>query len=560
LYGRPLVSAESFVWINRDYTTTARKVKAAADKLLLAGVNHIVYHGTPYPWKGGEPSPFGAEGWMPFSGPENPAHFSSHVSPGNTSLWPDIAALNTYIARGQNLLRQGAPDIDVLIYYPFLGFHGANPSNDAAEALLNGSLPDADPTSTPREDPILTQGRRQLDRVLRVPVEQADPRQRWVQRLLPLLRELDRRGITWAWVNGHALRTGKLKHGELTASGGRYQLLLLPNVDSIEADALLALREQVAAGVPVLLAGSRPSTQPGFFNAEQGDAEVRQRVDELIASGAKAVAFDNSLGERLREQLHQPLRYLRASAIKSYHRRLPGGGAVYFFANQSARNDTVELQTQLLQPLWWFDATTGAGWPLQNGEPVRLALSGFESRFLIAGVPMPTSLQAREGDGAAFAAAARRWTLPRWDFSLGDTHEKSVGLFDWRERPALAYARGPGVYQSNFDLEKKRDDARYLLNLGLVQGSAAVSINGKEAGRASFPPFIIDISDLLHTGHNAVEIQVLAPLRNDFVGRALAGDERYSHMRVYADQQVAAGLMGPVAIAEVVKKASDPGH
>jgi hypothetical protein len=45
LYGRPLVSSESFVWINRDYTTTARKIKAAADKLLLAGINHIVYHG-----------------------------------------------------------------------------------------------------------------------------------------------------------------------------------------------------------------------------------------------------------------------------------------------------------------------------------------------------------------------------------------------------------------------------------------------------------------------------------------------------------------------------------
>ena len=38
LYGRPLVSAESFVWSQRDWSTTARKLKAAADKLLLAGV------------------------------------------------------------------------------------------------------------------------------------------------------------------------------------------------------------------------------------------------------------------------------------------------------------------------------------------------------------------------------------------------------------------------------------------------------------------------------------------------------------------------------------------
>ncbi len=75
LYGRPLVSAESFVWSQRDWSTTARKLKAAADKLLLAGVNHIVYHGTPYPWTGDAAQPFGEEGWSPFSGPQNHGTF-----------------------------------------------------------------------------------------------------------------------------------------------------------------------------------------------------------------------------------------------------------------------------------------------------------------------------------------------------------------------------------------------------------------------------------------------------------------------------------------------------
>ena len=109
LYGRPLVSAESFVWRERDWTTTARKLKAATDKLLLAGVNHIVYHGTPYPWTGDTAKPFGEEDWSPFSGPQNQGHFSSIVGPGNTALWPDVPEVNRYIARSQNLLRQGRP-------------------------------------------------------------------------------------------------------------------------------------------------------------------------------------------------------------------------------------------------------------------------------------------------------------------------------------------------------------------------------------------------------------------------------------------------------------------
>jgi len=44
---------------------------------------------------------------------------------------------------------------------------------------------------------------------------------------------------------------------------------------------------------------------------------------------------------------------------------------------------------------------------------------------------------------------------------------------------------------------------------------------------------------------------VLAPLRNDFVGRALAGDPKYTHMKNFGNQLAAAGLIGPVAIAEI---------
>src|SRR5690606_8418185 len=217
LYGRPLVSAESFVWINRDYTPTARRIKAAADKLFLAGINHIVYHGTPFSWRGGEPGPFGDEGWAPFSGPENPAHFSSHVGPGNTALWPDVPALNAYIGRSQNLLRQGRPAIDVLIYYPFLGFHGTNPEG-SGEALVNGSLPDAAPQRGSHEDPTRSAGRRQLDRVLTVPPAAADERVAWMEELRPLLQALDQRGISWGWVNDHALQRGLVGADGLTAS------------------------------------------------------------------------------------------------------------------------------------------------------------------------------------------------------------------------------------------------------------------------------------------------------------------------------------------------------
>lgn len=552
LYGKPLVSAESFVWINRDYTPTARRIKAAADKLFLAGINHIIYHGTPYTWQGGEPSPFGEEGWAPFSGPENPAHFSSNVSPGNTALWPDVPALNAYIARSQNLLRQGRPAIDVLVYYPFLGFHGPNPDGSSDEALVTGRLPDADPEYVATEDAALSAGKRQLDRLMTVPPKQSDERTEWVRKLQPLLRELDRRGFSWGWVNDHALQSGKVAPGTLAASGGEYRAIVLPDVDAIQQQTLASLKTLAAEGVPVYLAGQSPQRQPGFHEAEQGDRAVRQAVRELMEAGARSVEFsETALIASLQDLPPSAVHYTNDSSIKRY-RRLLENGSIHFFGNQSAAPERVELAVPSGQALWWFDAVEGVAWPAEpQAGRLALSLGGFESRFLVAGMPLPEGVAKSRPAGIAFAQAERRWQLEEWAFSADDFSATWKELPDWRNVEALRHARA-GTYTQTFMLDEKQKNKRYLLNLGLVQGSAAVSVNGQAVGRASFPPFIVDVTEALKGGDNHVEIEVLAPLRNGFVGRALAGDPRYSHMERYAESLVAAGLMGPVAIAEVV--------
>ena len=46
--GRRLVSAEAATWLGEHFRTTLAEVRAAADRFFVAGVNHIVYHGTAY--------------------------------------------------------------------------------------------------------------------------------------------------------------------------------------------------------------------------------------------------------------------------------------------------------------------------------------------------------------------------------------------------------------------------------------------------------------------------------------------------------------------------------
>ena len=88
VYGRNIVGSESFVWSNSLYETTPEKVKVAADELLTAGVNAIVYHGFGYIMPE-VPAP----GWHPFTGRFGEGNYSSQFNELNP-LWPYFAPVS----------------------------------------------------------------------------------------------------------------------------------------------------------------------------------------------------------------------------------------------------------------------------------------------------------------------------------------------------------------------------------------------------------------------------------------------------------------------------------
>jgi len=102
--GKKLVSSESATWLNEHFESNLSDIKVALDRFMLNGVNHIFYHGTAYsppdePWPG----------WLFYA--------AVHLNPRNP-LWKDFDALNGYVARCQSFLQNSTPDHDVLLYYP----------------------------------------------------------------------------------------------------------------------------------------------------------------------------------------------------------------------------------------------------------------------------------------------------------------------------------------------------------------------------------------------------------------------------------------------------------
>ncbi|MGH7575204.1 MAG: glycosyl hydrolase, partial [Longimicrobiales bacterium] len=102
--GRRLASAESMTWLDDHFTVTLDEAKAAADRLFVSGINHLIYHGTAY-------SPPDAEwpGWL---------FYASTQFNSRNAIWRDLPAFNRYVARVQSVLQAGVPDNDVLLYWP----------------------------------------------------------------------------------------------------------------------------------------------------------------------------------------------------------------------------------------------------------------------------------------------------------------------------------------------------------------------------------------------------------------------------------------------------------
>jgi hypothetical protein len=103
--GRPLISSETLTWLRENFRETPAAAKPQIDRLFIAGINHLFWHGVTYssrelPWPG----------WFFYA--------ATQLGPNNP-LWDHYAAMNAYVAQVQWVLQSGRPDNDILLYWPF---------------------------------------------------------------------------------------------------------------------------------------------------------------------------------------------------------------------------------------------------------------------------------------------------------------------------------------------------------------------------------------------------------------------------------------------------------
>jgi hypothetical protein len=578
LYNKPLASCESFVWMDRDYMTTPFKIKVAADRLFVAGINHIIYHGAPYqvPWK-------------PFPGhyPWSPPCFSENVS-RNNPFWPFLKKINGYIARAQHILRSGPTIKDnVAIYYPHWNYDYKHVKQ---EELTGGHLPEFD--APPSNNIILWFLRRPRSRLDKITLS---------QQLLG--DDLVSCGYHYIHINDESLLGGDIGNGALLAGSARVEAIILDNIKAVPLAVAERLRAMAKNGIHVIFRGSIPDRVPGFLNHEQDDDAVSRILHDTSIETFHSIKADQDAGLYLRTdarvvpciELSRPNRNIQAIC-----KEIPEGH-VYFVRSNAAvpveetiwfrEVGTVPLQidlwTGIVRPVVKYNDSSNPLDDIESNVPkisLQLRFEPYELKVLLFSTDhareLPvhvikaetdvtwdgTNLKSyieKDGDGRATMSDRQEIVhekplllkpinLEGWHVSLtdrlptGDTRIIESVRFssDLRKAGKAAHASGPAVYTTAFTVSEENlvDDVRLVLDFGLVHDVASVRVNDSPATDILVPPYKLDITRLVHEGANTLEVTVTYTLRNALVGYGKNGVKGFKYMK--RRLTMPAGLIG----------------
>lgn len=467
--GKPLASSESVTWLNEHFLSSYADVKKALDNLWLGGVNHVFYHGTAYtpandPWPG----------WLFYA--------SVHFTP-NDPDWPDFATLNAYVARVQSFLQQGSADNDVLLYYPLY--------DSWSDVEPAGSNPDA--TSRPA-GPAHGGLLKHYDRM--------DPEFTGTG-FKECAEYLQTHGYTFDYISDKQLQ-------QLT-SGTHYRAILIPGCRYMS---LAALQKLTSLGIPVLAYKTPPSGPPGLTDLQQRTATFLQLLTQTkfivnsdlntLLSGAgvsREALVDDSLG----------------FVHRSYK-----AGEIYFIVNHDAKPFAGYVPLAVaFRDAAIFDPNTGEkGRAVVRDRGVYIQLLPGQSCIIQTNTSVQTAYFpyykpiaepiALQGPwrltflsgGPALPPATTIKQLGSWTDLDGEAYK----TFSGRARYTITFTRS--VVAASAVHKTQPGATAWLLDLGKVDRTAEVRLNGKKLGTLIGPVFHLTVAAADIHEKNTLEVIV----------------------------------------------------
>ncbi len=536
--GRKLVAAETGTWMAEHFCETLEELKCLVDLLFVSGVNHVIYHGTCYspddaPWPG----------WLFYA--------STQMNPRN-AIWRDAPILNAYIERCQAWLQSGQPDHDVLLYWP---------------------LHDLWQTETALITPLGVH------------------RHEWLtgQPVGVTARHLWNRGYGFDYLSDRQLAPADVTDdGRVQLPGAGYAVVLVPPTRWMPVDTLRRLIDLAERGGTILFEGQLPQDVPGAAMLAERQAEMKRLFACLNFLPAETPFRQATVGrgrvlvgelEPMLAAARVPRETICDEPGVRFIRRRVDEGCITFFVNQSMR--LLDGWFPLAAParsVVLMDALTGRTGLAETraraggGREVRLRLEPGHSIFL-------RTLEQRVAAGPAWSwpmaggetvALGGPWQI---EFIEGGPvlpkAQRTATPRSWTDSvdPEAERFGGTAVYRTAF--EAPPGDGPWIVDLGDVRHSARVRLNGVEVGRLIMPPYRLQLP-ALRPGRNQLEIEVT----NLSANRLRDLDRRKVPWRIFHDINLVntqyqpfdasdwpvmeSGLLGPVAVSQMVRMATPP--
>ncbi|MBN2013511.1 glycoside hydrolase family 2 protein [candidate division KSB1 bacterium] len=461
--GKKLISAETATWLKDHFQASLADVKSAVDNLLLAGVNHIVYHGAPY-----SPPDEQWPGWLFYA--------AVHFGPTN-SFWNDFPALNQYVANCQTFLQSGAPDNDVLLYFPIYDKW----SEKGRSLLQHFSGREQDYEGTPFQYCAETM---------------------WKQ------------GYSYDIISDRQVCNLQFNDNMLQSGESKYKIILIPAARFIPVATFEKLIALAREGATILIYANLPEDVPGLRDLEKRRAQLKKIFGELAFNridnsnvqqaniGAGRFILANDVDRMLAET--DVKREAMVDDGLKFIKRKQSDGTTYFIVNTSdIPIDGYVTIAGATESATLFNLITGA----QGNAKVKLTENGKTDVYvqLASGESLVLNIHSKKYLSILYPYTEQTgesqtirgtWSV---NFISGgpelpepvETNE----LDSWTNfgAEALNSFSGTAVYKISFE-KPEHDSDGWMLDLGQVHESAKVILNSNELATLIGPPYRVIIT------------------------------------------------------------------
>ena len=470
--GKRYTSSETFTWLTEHFRTSLSQCKPDLDLMFVAGVNHVVFHGSCY-------SPEDAEwpGWRFYA--------SVDMTPNN-NWWSAMPAFSAYIQRCQSFLQWGEPDNDLLVYLPYYDMLFDQPGTVALFDIHS--------------------------------MEKRAPK------FIEAVQTIIRNGYDVDYISDRYLLR--------LDSTSSYSAVLVPDVRFMPAATLQRLLDFADRGGQVVFVGSFPQSVPGYGKDEERRvfaqlmSELQSRVtfhpEQAMATrwGKGSIITTPHYADGLQFTAAHPEAMRTEQGLSCIRRKNPTGH--HYFVSNLQPNDVdayVSLGVQAKSVVFYnpmngqitqakTDAKGRVWLQLKSGESIILRTFTQPSTASIA--------PHRYLKPTAAIQPVEQWTLTFRDAApvpIQKTYQMPGAAKAWTSLgdSILNTTMATGIYSATIRIPKAQwsPSMAYLLDLGDVRETAHVYVNGQDAGMLFAVPYQVDITSYLKPDtDNTLRIEV----------------------------------------------------